>query len=214
MTARPGRIVAPILALALAGGVLTGCSGGSSEPGSSSPSSTSTTATSSTTSTAATTTTTTQSSTSNATYAGAPGVPEEAKFKTDAGAIAFAKYYLETVNKVGKEPKVGVLEPLALPSCKTCKAQQLTVADDLKKSGRHVAGDQFTIVSAHRITGYQTEMVVNVICTQPKIEVVDASGAIVESYPAEDSRSGMVFNLRWQDGWRAATIKIDEGGVA
>lgn len=207
MTARPGRIVAPILALALAGGVLTGCSGGSSEPGSSSPSSTSTTATSSTTSTAATTTTTTQSPTSNATYAGAPGVPEEAKYKTDAGAIAFAKYYLETVNKVGKEPKVGVLEPLALPSCLTCKRQQDTVRELVTKRQRF-SGPQFQIASAHRVVA-MGDAVVNVISTQPTVDLLDSNGALVERFPAKTSPFGLVLDLRWQDGWRTATAKSD-----
>lgn len=211
MTARHRRIVAPILALALAGGVLTGCSGGSSEGESSSPSSTLTTATSSTTSTAATTTTTTQSPTSNATYAGAPGVPEEAKYKTDAGAIAFAKYYLETVNQVGKEPKVGVLEPLALPSCKTCKLQQDTVKSDVQKQV-HVTGDQFTVISAHRIPAAGS-VTISVLCTQPEITAVDSAGTTVETEPARTTPFGMVFDLRWESGWRVYTLKIDESGT-
>ncbi|REF29622.1 DUF6318 family protein [Calidifontibacter indicus] len=204
MTARPGRIVAPILALALAGGVLTGCSGGSSEAESSSPSSTSTTATSSTTSTAATTTTATQSPTSNATYAGAPGVPEEAKYKTDAGAIAFAKYYLETVNKVGKEPKVGVLEPLALPSCKTCVRQRQTVSA-LVADKQRFSGDQFVVLDASKLPS-EGDVIVSVTVDQPATDTVDAKGSVVEKGEPL-GRAAAVLTLIWTSGWRVAELQ-------
>ena len=204
MTARPGRIVAPILALALAGGVLTGCSGGSSEAESSSPSSTSTTATSSTTSTAATTTTTTQSSTSNATYAGAPGVPEEAKYKTDAGAIAFAKFYNEEINRLGQSPKTGVLDILGTSGCKTCRGHIRTIENNVK-SKSHFDGVQFKTRRAYT----NPDATVGLVVDMPAVAIVRSDGSVSSSFPAEGT-AARVFHLTWTaGGWRVTEIQAD-----
>lgn len=204
MTARPGRNVAPILALALAGGVLTGCSGGSSEAESSSPSSTSTTATSSTTSTATTTTTTTQSSTSNATYAGAPGVPEEAKYKTDAGAIAFAKFYNEEINRLGLAPQAGVLERYAAPTCKTCKGHSDTITSNVK-DGSRFAGPQFKTLRAYT----NVDGTVGLVVEMPKVDIIRPDGSVSDTFPAEATEA-RVFRLIWTaTGWRVAEIQSD-----
>ena len=211
MTNRLRRSSVSVLTAACLGGLLVGCGGGNSASGKSS--STTRSHTPSTTSSAPSTTSsapTSATASSNATYAGAPGVPDEAKYKTDAGAIAFAKHYLKTVNKVGQEPKVGVLEPLALPSCKTCAAQQKTTADDVTKRHR-TTGDQFKIISAHRVAA-EGSVQINVLCTQPAITVIDEKGKAVETVDPRTKPFGMVFELSWVDGWRAKTIRLDERG--
>ncbi|GAB3580288.1 DUF6318 family protein [Calidifontibacter terrae] len=134
-------------------------------------------------------------------------MPEPAKFKTDAGAIAFAKYYLETVNKVGQSPKVGVLEALALPSCKTCANQQGSVKDWAANKER-VSGPQFQVVSAHRVEG-RAGTVVNVICKQPLTYIVSGDGASASPEPVAGP-FGEVFDLAWTTaGWRVQTLKFD-----
>ena len=207
MTARPGRIVAPILALALAGGVLTGCSGGSSEPGSSSPSSTSTTATSSTTSTAATTTTTTQSSTSNATYAGAPGVPEEAKYKTDAGAIAFVRHYSDVVEELSRQPGKDSISPLSLPTCKTCTSQTKSLSK-LAAQGHHYSSKQADFKSAARLP-MAGSTVIRAVYQRHPTTIVDASGNVVKEISVNEE-GALVYTLTWQSGWRVAEIQQDK----
>ncbi|GAA3668085.1 hypothetical protein FB459_1395 [Yimella lutea] len=203
MTARFMRTVAPLVAASAVCGLMVGCGGGSPAAKSSPPSSTTTSAASPTTSKTTSTSATPTSQTSNATYAGAPGVPEAAKHKTDAGAIAFAKHYLETVNKVGQKPNAGVLEPLATPSCKTCKNQQRTV-NKLIAEKATFSGPQFVIGDAAKLPGPQT--VVGVVVGQPATQIVNGTGTVLHE-SEDEGRAQAVLELRWASGWRVAELK-------
>lgn len=196
-----------VAALAAASIAVAGCSGGSSA-GESSTFLTSTSSSSSQPSTSRTTTSSTTSApqSSNATYAGAPGVPEAAKHKTDAGAIAFAKYYLETVNKVGQAPKVGVLEPLALPSCKTCGNHQSTV-ESLVDENEKFSGPQ-AVVGEGMVLPIKDAMMVRVGLKPLATNIVDKEGNLVEKLPT-DTTSAVVLGLKWQSGWRVSEMKAE-----
>lgn len=205
MTNRLRRSSVSLLTAACLGGLLVGCGGGNSASGKSS--STTRSHTPSTTSSAPSTTSsapTSATASSNATYAGAPSVPEEAKYKTDAGAIAFAKHYLETVNKVGQQPKLGVLEHLALESCKTCVRQRKTV-DTLLAKRAHYTGPQMVLKSASRVAD-PAAIVIEVRLDQPAISAVDETGAVIRSVAAKGLGS-LAVTVSWQSGWRVAEIQ-------
>lgn len=208
MTARFMRTVAPLVAASAACGLMVGCGGGSPEAKSSPPSSTTTSAASPTTSKTTSTSATPTSQTSNATYAGAPGVPEAAKHKTDAGAIAFARHYMQLVSDLGQRPRTGVLEPLASSSCGTCKNQAEAIRT-LQARGQHYDGPQSTSLNGEIKTS-ASGRIVEVRVNQPALRLVDASGATVKETAPRGNYS-MYCHLLWvQDGgWRLERLTSD-----
>ncbi|MCG8655846.1 MULTISPECIES: DUF6318 family protein [unclassified Yimella] len=204
MTARFMRTVAPLVAASAACGLLVGCGGGSPEAESSPPSSTTTSAASPTTSKTTSTSATPTSQTSNATYAGAPGVPEAAKHKTDAGAIAFATYYNDLINDLGLKPMKAVLDPLANDTCKTCRGHEETIDSNVAKKNRF-DGTQFILKRAYK----RSDGTIGLVVDLPAVNIVDSSGAIAQEFPKEP-RQSRVFHLGWsKSGWRVNEIQYD-----
>lgn len=194
-----------VAALAAASIAVAGCSGGSSA-GESSTTPTSTSSSSSQSSTSSTTTSSAapSSQSSNATYAGAPGVPEAAKHKTDAGAIAFARFFTNELNRLGKTPRVGVLSKLSLPTCKSCAAHEETIRS-VASDSQHFDGDQFVIKRGF----VNPDGTVSVVVDVPRVSIVDKNNAVIETFDAGPSRA-RVHKLSWtSSGWRVAEIQYD-----
>lgn len=57
--------------------------------------------------------------------------PPEARLQTEAGAVAFLRYYIDTVNKAWTTPDSTLLPVLADPGCKSCSGLQ-EVAQELR----------------------------------------------------------------------------------
>ncbi|WP_148043376.1 hypothetical protein [Flexivirga caeni] len=147
----------------------------------------------------------TTSSGTTAGAAGAPGVPEPARQHTKAGAIAFAEHYIGLINSVGQEPKVGVLEPLALASCKSCDNFEGTIKYFVAHKQRF-DGPQYKIKKSN-VTGYsEIATFIRVEASEPAVSIVAASGSNVKRYP-EVLKSVSIFRLDWRSGWRVVTIQ-------
>lgn len=204
----PTTRATPTIALTLACATgLVACSGESDKPA---PASTSTTSASPTQqSTTPTTTTATPKTTTNG-YKGPVSVPVAARARTDAGRIAFAKHYIDQINETGKNPKVGVLEPLALPSCKTC-ANFASTVKSLETSGRKYKGNSFTAISS--LFPKPTDRdIVEIIVDSPRLQVLNKKGIVYKVYPG-DKRAGLVFYLGWFSKWIVKEIKIDDSSL-
>ncbi|TWE11849.1 hypothetical protein BKA23_0640 [Rudaeicoccus suwonensis] len=196
----PSRVfVAGLTMIGLVG--VAGCGGSSSEAaGSSVPVITPSSKASSTTSTSA-------SPSPSGTAAGAPGVPEPARQHTAAGAEAFARYYIDLVNRLGQNPKPGVLEPLSLDSCKTCANFEDSAAY-LSSHRERFSGPQFSIVRTYANLDPSNENVITAVVSPLKGARLDQSNHVLKTYPA-DANQGLVFGLDWKNGWRVSTIKTD-----
>ncbi|WP_425460982.1 hypothetical protein [Leekyejoonella antrihumi] len=121
--------------------------------------------------------------------------------------MAFTKHYIDNVNKTGLHPKIGVLEALAAPTCKTCNNLADSVTT-LVSSKQHYSAEVEIIRSAHRVTG-EPGMVIEVLVDQPEISVLNQNGSTSRSVPSTIN-SGLVFFLDWtKAGWRVHEIKID-----
>ena len=177
----------------------------SSSPSTRSNTTSSTTASSSATTPSPTTSTPAVSSTSNATYDGPAGVPVAARAHTDAGRIAFARYYVQQINETGKHPKVGVLEPLALPTCKSCSAFADSVKQ-LEQKGNQYTTDTFVVQRSEPLA--QDPSVTELVCSQNQIHEVDQGGRVVNT-TAAIKRFGLVFYLSWANSWRVSEIQND-----
>lgn len=64
-------------------------------------------------------------------------IPDAAKAHTKDGAKAFVKFYWETLDQLDAAPKVGVLEQLAAPDCRSCISQRNTIAT-MVRDGSHI----------------------------------------------------------------------------
>lgn len=192
-TFRTRAVLAALTATALAG-----CSGTPKPAPSTTPSSKP--------STSSTTTTTPVPATSSDGYNGPASVPVAARAHTDAGRIAFAKHYVNQINETGKNPRTGILEPLALPSCKTCANYSSTVTS-LQRSRNKYTGDSFQTL---RVTFPQLgdRDVIELVCRGLNIVQIDAKNNVVKTYSGVE-QGGLVFYLNWQYGWKISKIKFD-----
>jgi Family of unknown function (DUF6318) len=66
-------------------------------------------------------------------------IPKAARAHTPQGAEAFARFYLEQVNKAWMAPDPELIRPYALESCKTC-ANYVSTAESLKSEGLRYEG--------------------------------------------------------------------------
>lgn len=195
---RTRTVRATALLAALTAITVTGCSGD--------PKPAPSTTTSSQPSTPSTSTTTSVPATSSDGYNGPASVPVAARAHTDAGRIAFAKHYVNQINETGKNPRTGILEPLALPTCKTCRNYSSTVSS-LQRSQNKYTGDSFQILKVGFPQPGDRD-VIELVCRGLRIDQVDTGKNTVKTYSGIE-RGGLVFYLDWQDGWKISKIKFD-----
>ncbi|WP_109472952.1 DUF6318 family protein [Ornithinimicrobium cavernae] len=141
---------------------------------------------------------------------GPPELPEEAKEDSEAGAEAFALHYIEMINYTGRYPEVGLLEPFASETCKSCANHEDSVAymvehgETMEKDGLDVG----TSVSLHQPA--DSEALVRVPITQVPQPVLGPEQEITDEIDKIDAT--MVFDLEWQqDHWIIREITIDMG---
>ena len=167
-----------------------------------------TTAPSPTTSTTAPApTTTSPSPTTTAGPTSDPNIPAAARANTPAGAAAFVKYFHDQLNVAWGQPRAGLLAPLSLTDCKTCRALEDNAASLVAKHER-VSGDTVRIDSVDPgDTDSNGDQRVIITGAQLRTSVVDSNGQKVRDIPANRIRS--VAMTRWTaSGWRVSEIKV------
>lgn len=136
-----------------------------------------------------------------------PNIPAAARAHTPAGAAAFVKYFHDQLNVAWGQPRAGLVAPLSLPDCKTCKALEDN-ATDMVTTRRHMLGDTVRIDSAdpgaQEANGDQTVVIAG---AQLNASVVDSNGKAVRKITASKIRS--LVTTRWTaGGWRVSEIKV------
>lgn len=123
-------------------------------------------------------------------------VPDEARTKDAAGARAFLDYWVALLNRQQAIPAGQPLRDLG-PQCNEC-LRIARVYDESAASGRRYDGGLLSIVSVASPTVEGEETTVSFIASEEATQLVDASGAIVESVDADGDLSSGV-NLEWSD---------------
>lgn len=82
-----------------------------------------------------------------------PVMPAAAKAKTKAGAIAFAKHYVMTLNFAGSNGNVQELQNLTLKTCVKCEALATGIRD-VYAAGGEIVGGGWT-VTATKAYGFE-----------------------------------------------------------
>ncbi|MDU0314427.1 DUF6318 family protein [Phycicoccus sp. M110.8] len=174
MQVRRGAFTAVVVAGSLA---LAACTGGGESP----PSATSSTTSSSSSST--TSSTTTQSPSATKTVA----LPPEATKHTEAGAVAFAKYFLQVSSEAFVEGDGSTVRALSESSCTGCGAIA-RAADNEYADGLHPATARFVFRDSNVQPSSSGDLrVIDVIGTERSVAMVDAAGAEKRRTKAEPS---------------------------
>lgn len=128
-------------------------------------------------------------------------MPAAAKVKSEAGAIAFAKYYFAQVNRAWTVPDPELIVPLGEPGCSTCAEFEKT-AKNLKSERTKYAADPVTCGSVLAVSGAPKDhQLLHASVAQHKVDVINQSGDVVTTDQAKDLN--LVVELIWKaDEWR------------
>ena len=138
---------------------------------------------------------------------GPPTLPDEAKEQSEAGAAAFATFYLDTLNYSTMNSTDGLLEDLGGPDCKTCRAFEELVTK-YADEGHHSDGPVVTFQPLEaRASG--SNMIIFADAVQPVPSTLDESGNVVQE-GAEGSAFTMVIRMHWSEGqWMITEIQAE-----
>ena len=186
--------------------LLGGCDGGEGSSASSSSSSSSSAGVSgsATSSSVPSSTSSTSSSSSATAYVPVkPQFPAEAKKHTDAGAVAFVKYYWAAVDYAWTKPDADILSPLSLSICKVCNAFYDMASASVDKgefsSGPALSVDDVAFVSATPDSAYLAATI-----TQLASNTISSTGEVL--YTNERKELHEAVEVAWLDGWKIRAI--------
>src|SRR4051794_7263972 len=137
-----------------------------------------------------------------------PAVPAAARRHSAAGAEAFARFYLEQVNRAWATANPELIRPYAAKTCKTC-ANQIRTAVDLRRSGQRYANAAGAL-GASIVTPESTRgrVVVELPYDQLAVDVLDRAGRVVQHMPAIRSQSQVTVTWGPGQNWQVAEIKL------
>ena len=180
---------------ALSVGILGACTGEAADPTTSTPTSSASSSSASPTSPA----TSASPSPTSAYVPVKPKFPAAAKKQTDAGAVAFAEYYLETLDYAWSAPEGEVLKDLATTDCGLCTRLARTASDYVSK-GERATGP---VLSVQNVLLVSTSAKYTLIaCDVDLIPVtyLDKNGAV--TYRESAKALKWAVQLTWRDGWK------------
>lgn len=133
-------------------------------------------------------------------------VPRAARAHSPQGAEAFARFYLEQVNKAWMVPDPEQIRPYALASCKTC-ANYVATAESLLKDGRRYEQDPARIGASVVMPGSTAHRVlVHIGQVQLASRILRRDGSVdkvMSEAPGE-----VEVELRYEDdSWRVSEIR-------
>lgn len=135
----------------------------------------------------------------------APTLPPEARANTPAGAEAFVRYWVETLNYAGATGDVGPLRDASAPECAACSGVADRIVDVTAQGGTFVGG-RWSVSSTAALPG---EAGTTVVDTQTSISpqtVREAPGSEPIRYAGGDSFK--IFVLAFDTQWR--TIDLEQ----
>lgn len=125
--------------------------------------------------------------------------------KSEAGAIAFVKYYFSQVNRAWTEPDPDAIRALSNPECLSCASLART-ASDLKSQSRRYDRDPVSIegLAGQGVVGGGRQQVAFKLI-QHRSNVVDSTGRVVLTDEAKEVDRRI--ELEWVSGqWRVWDI--------
>lgn len=127
-------------------------------------------------------------------------IPAAARVKSDKGAEAFVRYFMEQAAKAWMVPEPLLIEQHATTDCSACQ-DLATVARKLDADGQHYDGPPVSVRRLKVLRSSGTEVAFDAMLTENKVRIMSASGEVVGSYPSRNITRAIA--AKWGDGrWR------------
>ena len=146
------------------------------------------------------------STTPSASASASVEIPAAARANTDAGAIAFVRFWFEQVNTAYTKPDATLIPAISLTTCKSCT----DIAGEPREYvalGHRMSTRPIEPLTNLRILGggVDGDRRVSFTLTQNAVQVVDSTGKSVDTQPAaEGTRLALVS---WKEGrWYLAGL--------
>ena len=124
-------------------------------------------------------------------------VPAAAREKSEKGAEAFVRYFIQQSSAAWTTPDARLIEDLSDPDCASCRSLAKT-ASDLQAKGHRYRDDPISVVSVESLVGDGARQNVAATIKQHPMEVVDTNGKVVSTDAADDL--DRTFLLYWKEG--------------
>ncbi len=134
-------------------------------------------------------------------------VPAAARQHTNAGAQAFAEFYLSQLNRSWRQADPSLLQSFGSASCKTCD-NFVATASAMSQRRQRLDGDLSQVVASGWLpTSKPNLVVVDVSAVQLASRVVQESGRAVQTYSRQPIE--LQFRVAWTPPgrWSVASIK-------
>ncbi|MGL4173537.1 MAG: DUF6318 family protein [Actinomycetota bacterium] len=132
-------------------------------------------------------------------------IPKEARARTDAGAAAFAEFYVSRINEAWTRPDPELLRPFGLPTCKSC-ASLTDLAEELQKSSYRYEEGPAEVLAKNPENSDPSRMFIQLSIRQNPEKIVDQSGKTIR----QDKKKKFIsqYEVVWRKNhWVIATIK-------
>lgn len=172
--------------------LLAGCNGGDDDP----------TPTPSPTNSSTSSASVTPSPSASSTATTSVLVPSAARAQTDAGAVAFARFYVLEVDKAYVTLDTSAIKAYAKDSCTNCQTAASTV-EAAKANGERQPRTSFSITGA-QTQPFSGRVVVDVYVDVADVPSVNAQGQTVS--PGEPGKDSFRVDLVWESGWKVKAV--------
>ena len=132
-------------------------------------------------------------------------IPAPARPHTQDGAEAFARFYMEQVNRAFTSADPTALAALAGPDCKTCSAF-VAGAKDLKAKGHRHQGLSISVDGSPSNSYKPNSAIVQVFVTQHSVPVIDRRGKQVEQ--TKEGQGIFFATLTFDKHWVVQRLQV------
>jgi hypothetical protein len=115
-----------------------------------------------------------------------PVMPALATKHTPAGAVAFAKFFIQTIDWAYATTNTAYMRHYYVNACVTCRSIDQAITRAAKR-GRHFVGDRLSVIAVRDVNRAVTdgpELSLTVDIAVGSVRVVDAEGRQIDRQPA------------------------------
>ena len=137
----------------------------------------------------------------------AVSLPPEATQHTEAGAQAFARFYLEQYSAAAHAGDASLMRGLARPECQGCSAL-VHLVEGMEKKKQHIDIDALVVHSAWTVPGStDSTAVISVLAEEAPKRIIDTNGVVVAN--VKGARFDFRLTEPWgPDGWTVSDLRL------
>lgn len=124
-------------------------------------------------------------------------IPAAAREKSEKGAEAFARHYIEQSGRAWTVPDPALIKGLGTPACKTCSNLESTAAKLVEDRQRYDASP-ITVNQLKALRGDRDSWVFDAALTENSVRVVAEDGSVIAKYPSRQITRAVA--VVWKEG--------------